>query len=394
VVKSAPGAIGVLLVSILVASCSGGGNGSSIDPGPSPTSYNYTIPADIGDGWEVGDLAAEGFNTQRIAEMMGGIIDGSYSNVDSVAIVRNNKLLHYWFRDRAIDQHDNLISNTDPERHILHSTSKSFTSALIGIAIDQGYIASTQVRFYDLFDFPGYDNWDARKADMTLEDALTMRLGLTWDEWSSSYGSPTNDLFKLQANNFDWPKALLDLPMAYNPGTVFAYNTAVSIAIGQALQNATDMRLEIFANTYLFYPMQITDAQWSLTPTGLSNGGSGLFLKTRDLAKFGQLYLNGGTWQGLQLISAAWVADSIVPRVDLSTVSTQSKAYGYQWWLDDFSYKEQVIEAWVTKGFGGQYVFVIPSLDLVVAFTGSNYEDLSYIDNLYTIMRYYILGAI
>jgi CubicO group peptidase (beta-lactamase class C family) len=265
---------------------------------------------------------------------------------------------------------------------------------LIGIAIDKGFIASTDVKFYDLFNYAGYDNWDPRKAEMTLEDALTMRLGLTWDEWSLSYTNPNNDLVFLENNNLDWSKALLDLPLSRNPGTTFTYNTAATIAIGKALQNATGMPMAQFADANLFLPMQITNAVWARSPTNLPIGGSGLFLETRDLIKFGQLYLNGGSWQGQQLISADWVAASVIRHVDLSGSFTFSDGYGYQWWLDTFTYKGQQVEAWITSGYGGQFIFAIPSLDLVVAFTGHNYDNNVGIANLYTIMGSGILQAI
>lgn len=391
--RRAPISIATVFALTILAGCDGSG-GATGTSGADRLQYNYTVPADIGDGWQVADLADEGMDTQKITDMMGGVLNEDYANVDSVAIVRNNKLLLYWYANRSLDQHDALISNTDNERHILHSSSKSFISALVGIAIDQQYIMSTQVSFYDLFNYASIDNPDPRKGDVTLEDALTMRLGLTWDEWSSPYGSQSNSLTALQAGGSDWSKALLDLPMAHNPGTVFAYNTAASIAIGQAVENATGMPLGVFANTFLFQPMQISSAAWWRTPTGLPNGGSGLFLNTRGFAKFGQLYLNGGSWRGQQLINADWIADTIVRRVNLSAISEYSEGYGFQWWLDDFTHKGQTIEAWTTSGLGGQFMFVVPSLDLVVAFTGSNYDDFSIIDNLYAMMRLYVLSAI
>lgn len=383
-----------VLASLLIVACGGGSSGGNGPAPREPVVYNYSVPADIGDGWQVADLADEGFDTQLILDMMDRVVNEEYAGIDSVAIVRNNRLLLYWFANRQLDNFDAWISNTDRERHVLHSTSKSFTSALVGIAIDQGFIASTQVSFYDLFDYPDYDNWDPRKADMTLEDALTMRLGLEWDEWSLPYTDPNNDLVALNNRNIDWAKALLDLPMVSDPGTEFRYNTAATTAIGQAVQNATGMPLADFANQNLFYPMQITNAEWGRTPTNLPVGGSGLFLGTRDLAKFGQLYLDNGSWQGQQLISANWIADSVVRRVDISSWATYSEAYGFQWWLDDFSYRGQLVDAWITSGYGGQYLFVVPSVDLVVAFTGHNYEPGPGIENLYTMMRFFILGAI
>ncbi|MGI9236308.1 MAG: serine hydrolase domain-containing protein [Woeseiaceae bacterium] len=384
-----------LCAAMLIVACGGGSSGGQTQTQPQePVVYSYSVPAAIGDGWQVADLGDEGFDSQRILGMMDRVVNGTYEGIDSIVIVRNNKLLLYWFANRELDQFDEWINNTDRERHILHSTSKSFTSALVGIAIDQGFIASTQVPFYDLFNYGGYANWDPRKAEMTLEDALTMRLGLEWDEWSLPYTNPNNDLVALNNGNIDWSKALLDLPIVNDPGTVFTYNTAATNAIGKAVQNATRMPLAEFANVNLFYPMQITNAEWSRSPTNLPVGGSGLFLRTRDLAKFGQLYLNNGSWQGQQLISADWIADTVVSRVDISSWATYSEAYGFQWWLDQLSYKSQPVETWVTSGYGGQYLFVVPSLDLVVAFTGHNYSPGPGIENLYAMMRFHILEAI
>ena len=379
-----------ILVAIALAACGGSSKNSS----SKRLVFDYSAPSEIGDGWQVGSLADEGFDTQKVTEMMGGILNGAYPNIDSVAIARNNKLLFYWYADRDLTGVDSTAGNRDIERHTMQSTSKSFTSALIGIAIDQGYVASTQVRFVDLLNYANYENWDARKAEMTLEDVLTMRLGLSWDEWTAPYGSQQNSLTALQATNQDWTKALLDLPMTHMPGTVFTYNTAASIALGQALEDSTGMPMESYAQTYLFQPMQIGSASWVHTPTGLPNGGSGLFLTTRDLLKFGQLYLSGGEWLGQQLISEDWIGDTVIRRVDISAIANYSEAYGFQWWLDDFAYKGQTIESWTTRGLGGQFMFVIPSLDLVVAFTGSNYFDTRYLAVIDRIMRSYILGAI
>jgi CubicO group peptidase (beta-lactamase class C family) len=387
---------GLTLLSLaFIAAC--GGDGSPPDDPTTPVeriTYTYAVPADVGDGWQTAHIADEGFDEQQILSMMDKIVNEDYAGIDSITIVRNNRLVLYWFANRQFTEFDNWIGNRDRERHIMHSTSKSFTSALVGIAIDQGHIESTQVPFYDLFDYPAYANWDPRKAEMTLEDALTMRLGLEWDEWSLPYTNPDNDLVALNRDNVDWPKALLDLPMISDPGTEFTYNTAATNAIGQAVFNATGTPLALFANEFLFYPMQITDAEWGRTPTGLPVGGSGLFLRPRDLAKFGQLYLDGGVWQGQRLISAEWIADTVARRVDISSWATYSKAYGFQWWLADLFYRGAPQETWITSGYGGQYLFVVPSLNLVVAFTGHNYEPGPGIDNLFTMMKFDIMDAI
>ncbi len=382
-----------LCISALVTSCGGGGSEPAQAALPA-TTYAYTTPDNVGDGWQVASLADEGMSEELITTMMQRVLGGTFEGIDSVAIARNNKLVLYVQIRETLGPFDRWVENTDAERHVLHSTSKSFTSALIGIAIDQGFIASVQVPFYGLFNYGAYDNWDPRKADMTLEDALTMQLGLEWDEWSQPYTSSANDLVRLENSNADWARALLDLPMTSDPGTVFAYNTAATIAIGQALENATGIPMADFANQYLFYPMQIDDAAWWQSPTGLPVGGSGLFLKTRDMLKFGQLYIDDGNWQGRQIISPEWVAASVARHVDVSSWATYSVAYGYQWWLDDLAYRSGPTPAYITSGYGGQYIFAVPAADLVVAFTGHNYEHGERIADLYTLVETYILPSI
>ena len=383
----------MLIALAFIASCGGGGGGDSGTPPPS-TPYVYSAPTANGDGWEVAHLSDVGMDESQITTMVRRIHSEIFEGIDSVVIARNNRLVLYEQIRQQIGEFDGWINNADPRRHVLHSTSKSFTSALIGIAIDQGSIASTQIKFYDMFNYGAYLNWDPRKADMTLEDALTMRLGIEWDEWTLPYSNPNNDLVFLNNNNTDWAKALLDLPMSSAPGTIFTYNTAATTAIGQALENATGIPMADFANQYLFYPMDITTAEWGTTPSGLPIGGSGLFLLARDMAKFGQLFIDDGVWQSQQLISPAWIADSVAPRVDISSWSSFSEAYGFQWWLDDFVYKGQSVAVYVTAGYGGQYIFCVPDLELVVAFTGHNYENGPGVQNLYRMMDEFILPSI
>jgi CubicO group peptidase (beta-lactamase class C family) len=378
----------VIALTLLIAACGGGGGASP--PTTPAVNYSYSIPAQTDDGWATGHLEDHGFDLQRISEMIDAINSGQVGGIDSISIVRNNTLLLHAAYPRNLDRFDNWVGNTDPGQHVMHSTSKSFTSALIGIAIDQGYIASVNVPFYELFSYGNYLNADPRKATMTLEDALTMRLGLRWDEWSQPYGTTGNDLEDLMRNNLDYAKALLDLPMESDPGTTFTYNTAATIAIGQALQNVVGVPMADFANLYLFGPLQIQNVEWGRTPTNLPNGGSGLFLEPRDMIKFGQLFVSGGVWNGQQLVSSQWSRASVERQVILDWSLTTG--YGFQWWIDNFTYKGQAIESWSTRGFGGQDIFCVPSLNLVVAFTGQNYEAGEFLP--FTLMQDYILPSI
>lgn len=380
-----------LLLLLALSACGGGGDAAAVgSPQPLPVAYSYTMPASTGDGWAVGHLDDHNFNTERIVVMMRRMYDQTYPGIDSVAIVRDRTLVLSEQLRRNLDQFDPWASNDDFKRHVMHSTSKSVTSALIGIAIDQGYIAGTEVPFYDLFSYGSYESWDPRKAFVTLEDALTMRLGYAWDEWSEPYGEPGNSLNDLTERHSDIAKALLDLPIVTDPGTEFVYNTAATIAIGQALENTVGVRMEDFAEMHLFAPLQITTATWGMTRNNLPNGGSGLFLETRDMVKFGQIFIDGGLWQGQQVISAAWVARSVEPHVALDW--NYVSGYGYQWWIDEFVVGGRSIRSYSTRGYGGQYIICVPDLNLVVAFTGHNYGEPE-AGQVFDLMRDYILPA-
>ena len=211
----------LLLTSVLVVllSACGGGTSNSNDGGESHTRYTYLPPANIGDGWTVGDAGTQGLSVQRLEDMMTAISRGEYPIIDSIAIASRGQL----------DDKDGWVNNADLSMHAQFSSSKSIASILIGIAIDRGDITGVDVPYLSLFDYPSYDNWDDRKNQMTLGHVLAMRLGLQWDEWSVPYGDPDNAVVRFFNQQHDFSKGLLDLPMETDPGTAFAYNTIASI---------------------------------------------------------------------------------------------------------------------------------------------------------------------
>jgi CubicO group peptidase (beta-lactamase class C family) len=370
---------GIGLTLVLMACGGGGGGGSTAaapvipsTPGAIPP-YEYSPPEDIQDGWPVSKLEDQQLDTDRITRTVDRMVQGELEGIDAIAIARRGELVLVERFARELDQFDQWIGNRDPERHVLHSASKSFTSALIGIAIDQGYFGGTEVPYLQVFDYASYDNNDPRKANITLEDVLTMRLGIEWDEWSEPYTSNRNDLVALTQQYQDWTKALLDRPMAAQPGTVYAYNTAATNSLCDALSQVTGMSTDEFSARFLFEPLQMSSALWDNTPTGHCVGGSGLFLTARDMAKFGQLFLDDGQWQGQQIISADWVERSVTRAVDFSGQYTSG--YGYQWWLGEFREGSRRYPFYFANGYGGQNLVVIEELELVVAIFAQNYEN-------------------
>ena len=279
----------------------------------------------------------------------------------------------------ALADNDAKVGNTNLAMHAQFSVSKSITSLVVGIAIDEGYLGGVDVPYLDLFPYTDYANWDERKNDITLHHVLAMQLGLQWNEWDPPYTSGDNQWNRFYASKHDFAKALLDLPLSADPGMAYAYNTAATVSLGQAVQNAVPLALDDFALNELLLPLGITEVEITRTPTGLPNGGGGFYLRTRDAAKFGQLLLDDGSWDGERIVSAEWLAESVVPRTaiswpDASQWDWQITGYGYQWWTGYYESDGANVESIVAWGHGGQWVIALPSLDLVVAINSNGYD--------------------
>jgi CubicO group peptidase (beta-lactamase class C family) len=365
---------------LLLSACGGsGGNGGSNNPDPG---YTYQPPATTRDGWTVGNAGDHGMSVQRLEDMMAAVGRGEFPIVDSIAIASQRTLVFNETIRTQLDDKDGWVANGDLAMHSQMSVSKSVASILVGIAIDLGDIDSVDVPYLSLFDYPGYENWDDRKNQITLEHVLMMRLGLEWDEWNPSYSDPNNVLIRFYNQNHDYSKGLLDLPMDADPGSRYAYNTVATISLGQAVQNQGPLTYADFLNTYLLDPLQITQVRWVETPTGLPDLGGGLFLRTRDTVKIGQMYMDDGRWNGQQIVSSAWVAASTQSYTDLGwsepeTRDWQVDGYGYQWWIGHFDHGDQVYDTFAALGYGQQLVMVIPALELVVAVNSRGYEELA-----------------
>jgi CubicO group peptidase (beta-lactamase class C family) len=234
----------------------------------------------------------------------------------------------------------------------VYSCTKSFTSALVGIAIDKGYIADTSQPVLGFFPDRKFDATGSRKRAVKIEDLLTMSSGLGWVEGDATY----RDMY---ASSVDWVKFVLDLPMVAAPGALFTYSSGNSHLLSAIIQKKTGMSTGDFARARLFGPLGIRDPFWERDPSGIPIGGWGLRLTPRDMAKLGYLYLHDGMWDGRQIVPAAWVRNSTRPHIQASG----PLKYGYQWWISPLGHW------YAALGRFGQSIFVAPSLDLVVVFT-------------------------
>ena len=161
----------------------------------------------------------------------------------------------------------------------------------------------------------------------------------------------------------DWPRYVLDRPMAEEPGIRFNYNSGNTHVLSAIIQETSGISTLDFARKYLFDPLGISDVEWETDPSGIPVGGWGLWMRPRDMAKLGHLYLNEGAWDGRQIIPVDWVRESTEEHLQVEEpVEPWDLYYGYGWWLHGFG-------AYAAHGRGGQFVFVIPDLDVVVVFT-------------------------
>jgi len=234
----------------------------------------------------------------------------------------------------------------------IRSCTKSFVSALVGRARHDGLLPDLSVTIGDLIPERIPDGADPAVAGITLWSLLTMTSGLAWD-WQTDYA-------RLEAA--EDPVALtLGQPVVAPQGEVYVYNSGGSHIIGLMVAAAAGVPLEEYAQEALFAPLDITVHGWCRTPQGEVIGGYGLQITPPDMARLGYLYLRNGVWADTELISAEYVEQSTI--VQSAGDPTGGTPYGYQWWVTDAS----GYDAFFALGYGGQYIYVVPALDLVVA---------------------------
>jgi CubicO group peptidase (beta-lactamase class C family) len=322
--------------------------------------YKYEIPIKLQDGWEVGDIGTTLRQPSDLIDVIEEIRKENYTGIDALLVVSKGTIVleKYW---PGKDSNGSYILYDHNTPHEQQSASKSFRAALMGIAIDQGYINSTKDRIFDYF--PKLQHLSTEeKSKITVGHILEMTSGLAWKE--SGNGSDLSQMYSLPFQQ--WHEYVLSRPMMFDPGTTFIYNTGASIMMNRTIENASDRTIAEFTREYFM------DA----TESTLLPGNANLQAKKlpRDMAKLGQIYLDSGRWKKNRIISKEWISRCLEPRSEvLDRVNTY---YGYQWWIREYiSPKSNTpYNIYYASGNGGQLIFVIYELDIVVVFTGSNYN--------------------
>lgn len=363
------------------------------DRAVNPPAYIYRIPEETDDGWQTGSLEEAGVARETISEAIDRINGGLYQNVHGILIVRNGKLVfEEYFNGEDLDVTGLAFKYVYKtfDRNTLHfqaSVTKSFTSALFGMARDKDLINSVDDALFSYL--PEYaDLKTVEKDKITVAHTLAMASGIPWDESSYPYTDSRNDM-KAMLDSSDPIRFILSKNLVAAPGTRFIYNSGTTNVLGDIVRRKSGMLLTEFARQHLFNALGISDYLWMRFPrmNAMAVASGGLYLRPRDMAKFGLLFLQEGRWNGNQIISKEWVEQSTQAHIAVDPYWD----YGYQWWLRTYRANSRDDRAFAARGWGGQYIFVFPSLKMVVVFTGGNYSTPEPVDE---ILARFILPAV
>jgi CubicO group peptidase (beta-lactamase class C family) len=334
--------------------------------------WSYRKPVPDSDGWTVSSMEAEGLNEAPIRDLVQRILTADPAStslkVQSLLIARHGYLVV-----------EEYFGGFDQNRvHDMRSAGKTFAPVLAGVAKDQGAKLTPETAVYSLFtQYSSFANWDGRKQKVTLRDIMTMTAGDDCDD-NNDESAGNEDRMQSDSQQRDWYKYSLDLPMLKDPGGEDAvYCSGDLNLVGGAVAAATHRWLPDFFDENLARPLQFGRYYLNLMPDGQAYMGGGAYLRPRDQLKLGQLYLDKGVWNGKRIVSESWVAEStsvhshFAPRYSLG----QQHEYGYGWHIHDLKSGTKTYRVFAAEGNGGQFVIVVPELELVVGITGGSYGE-------------------
>lgn len=292
---------------------------------------------------------------------------GTFKEITSIVVAQHGKLVyqHYFDKEGA-----EALRNT-------RSVTKTVAGMLVGLAVERRMLRLDSAVLPYFPELRPLAFADPRKDKITVEDFLTMSSLLECDDDNQLSRGNEERMYLVE----DWSRFLVDLPIKGFPewqprpeqspyGRAWSYCTAGVALLGPLLEKVSGQRVPDFAAANLFKPLGIDKVKWQFQPKGTAMTGGGLQLRSVDLMKLGQLYLNGGRWDGKQVLSADWVSRSIAPHAN----AREGFDYGYLWWLQSFKVGGRDVKTYSMAGSGGNKVFVLPGQDAVVVITTTNFQ--------------------
>jgi CubicO group peptidase (beta-lactamase class C family) len=305
-----------------------------------------TGPEDVSYNWPVSTPEEQGMDSQLLTQAISR--GENLGFVDCILVIRNGHIV--------AENYYNGFRKESP--HNVMSVSKSFLSAMTGIALREGHLNSLNAKMLDFFPEYVYPAIDPRKFDITVRHLLMMRMGIDNDE----------NLYNQIYSSTNWVKATIELPLLYSPGARFSYNTFQTHLLSAIITKASGMSTMDFAKKYLLEQMNINCSEWWRDPQGYYFGGNSMHFTPGSMAKLGYLYLNNGLLAGKQVVPAEWVEESLTNFTNFNNSTwgdLNDVNYGYLWWLG----KIKGHKVFLAIGHGGQFVIAFPDLNMIVVTT-------------------------
>ena len=355
----------IALSLLVVIACS---DEKPTEPKPALPLWNYSIPE------------AQGMDRQLLDSAF--ILAEAAGCIDGLVVIRNGFLIE--------ERYYNGFTRTTP--HNVMSVSKSFLSAIVGVALEQGYIDSLDERMLDYFPEYVYPEMDTAKYEITIRHLLTMRMGIKGED-ADNYA----EYWRLY-NSDNWIRATIETPLEYPPGERMVYNTFQTHLLSGIITKATGKSTRAYATSCLLGPMRIGVDAWEQDPQGYYFGGNSMYFTPQEMAVLGWLYLNNGQINSRQIVPSAWVDLTLTSSTNFTHPNEWGELknynYAYLWWLGEMGGQAM----YLAYGYGGQFVAVFPALNLIVVSTAP-YEvdpDTSTVQewSIFNIIAHYIVPSV
>ncbi|TAL63495.1 MAG: class C beta-lactamase-related serine hydrolase [Bacteroidetes bacterium] len=334
--------------------------GSCLKDEPFKLEYAGFEPRKINDDWQVSTPENENIDRDILVRAYKLLYrDDRFTMARSLLVFRNGRLVSEAYPNNPDDIY--AIYN-------IQSCTKSFTSILAGIAIQNNEMGQLSERLYDIY--PEYFDSDVSKRGITIEDALTMRTGLEFDN-----SAHTAELYQTDGSSV---KYILTRQKLYDPCTIMNYNDGAPHLVSKVIEAKTGKALRDYAGEKLFTPLNIYDWDWESAKDGITFGAFSLYLKPRDFGKVGQLLLQNGKWENKTIIDSAYLSEATKIHV---SANYNSEPYGYYFWI------LPAFNGYAALGHGGQFLFVAPDKKLVVVYTAWPYTSSQFFDQRNELMN-------